>query len=219
VVPTDVADYDQVDAASDRIESELGPIDCWVNNAMTTTFARIRDLEAHEIARATNVTYLGQTNGALAALKRMRPPGARSTDSDCRDASSRARPDGDLTSQALSQNTRAARLAGGAPNAGYGTGGDSRLRILARRARRPSTQSRRSVALAGPMLQRSRQAAMAAQDNELRSCSRRENSGERRQRPPAPTDTIIGGVPGSLVGDRVHRPNRGVPCRISRPAM
>lgn len=73
VVPTDVADYDQVDAAADRIESELGPIDCWVNNAMTSIFARIRDLEAHEIARATNVTYLGQTNGALAALKRMRP--------------------------------------------------------------------------------------------------------------------------------------------------
>lgn len=73
VVPTDVADYDRVDAAAERVENELGPIECWVNNAMTTTFARIRDLEPDEIARATNVTYLGQVHGAIAALKRMRP--------------------------------------------------------------------------------------------------------------------------------------------------
>lgn len=73
VVPTDVADHDQVATAAERVENELGPIDCWVNNAMTTTFARIRDLEPHEIERTTAVTYLGQANGALVALERMRP--------------------------------------------------------------------------------------------------------------------------------------------------
>ena len=39
-VPADVADADQVEKAAARIESELGPIDVWVNNAMTTVFAR-----------------------------------------------------------------------------------------------------------------------------------------------------------------------------------
>ena len=38
-VPTDVADAEQVEAAAERIEKELGPIDVWVNNAMTTVFA------------------------------------------------------------------------------------------------------------------------------------------------------------------------------------
>jgi NAD(P)-dependent dehydrogenase (short-subunit alcohol dehydrogenase family) len=72
-IPTDVADYEQVRGAARRIEEELGPIDCWVNNAMATTFARIRDLDAKEVARATDVTYLGQVHGAFAALEHMRP--------------------------------------------------------------------------------------------------------------------------------------------------
>ena len=39
--PADVAEADQVESAAARIESELGPIDVWVNNAMTTVFARV----------------------------------------------------------------------------------------------------------------------------------------------------------------------------------
>ncbi len=42
VVPTDVADWDQVDAAASRTEVELGPIAVWVNGAMTTAFAWVR---------------------------------------------------------------------------------------------------------------------------------------------------------------------------------
>ena len=38
-VPTDVSQFDQVDAAARRVEEELGPIDVWVNDAMTTVFA------------------------------------------------------------------------------------------------------------------------------------------------------------------------------------
>ncbi|NHA69426.1 SDR family oxidoreductase [Phycicoccus flavus] len=72
-VSTDVSDHRQVDAAAERIEAELGPIDLWVNNAMTTVFARLRDIEAEEFERATRVTYLGQLHGALAALRYMRP--------------------------------------------------------------------------------------------------------------------------------------------------
>lgn len=68
----DVADMEQVEQAASRIEQELGPIEIWINNAMTTVFARVRDLTAHEIRRATEVTYLGQVHGTLAALNRMR---------------------------------------------------------------------------------------------------------------------------------------------------
>jgi NAD(P)-dependent dehydrogenase (short-subunit alcohol dehydrogenase family) len=72
-VPTDVAEHGQVEAAADEVESELGPIDVWVNNAMTTVFARFADIEPDEYARTTEVTYLGVVWGTMAALRRMRP--------------------------------------------------------------------------------------------------------------------------------------------------
>jgi short-subunit dehydrogenase len=71
-IPTDVANAEQVDAAAQRIEDELGPIGVWVNVAMATVFAPVSKLTAAEILRATEVTYLGQVYGMLAALKRMR---------------------------------------------------------------------------------------------------------------------------------------------------
>ncbi len=36
ILPVDVADAEQVQAAADRVERELGPIDIWVNNAMAS---------------------------------------------------------------------------------------------------------------------------------------------------------------------------------------
>jgi NAD(P)-dependent dehydrogenase (short-subunit alcohol dehydrogenase family) len=71
-VPTDVADADAVEAAADQVERELGPIDVWVNNAMTTVFAPFHEIEADEYRRATEVTYLGTVWGTMAALRRMR---------------------------------------------------------------------------------------------------------------------------------------------------
>jgi short-subunit dehydrogenase len=71
VVPTDVADHEQVEAAADRVEAELGPIDIWVNDAMATVFARFVDTSPEEFTRATQVTYLGTVYGTMAALKRM----------------------------------------------------------------------------------------------------------------------------------------------------
>jgi len=72
-VPTDVADAGQVEAAAARIETELGPIAVWVNNAMTTVFARVVDVTPAEFKRATEVTYLGTVYGTMAALRRMLP--------------------------------------------------------------------------------------------------------------------------------------------------
>ncbi len=72
-IPTDVADADAVHAAADRVEAELGPIDVWVNVAMATVFAPVSKLTAAEVQRGTDVTYLGQVHGMMAALQRMTP--------------------------------------------------------------------------------------------------------------------------------------------------
>jgi NAD(P)-dependent dehydrogenase (short-subunit alcohol dehydrogenase family) len=72
-IAVDVADADAVDAAAERVEQELGPIDVWVNDAMVTVFAPVSALEPAEFKRVTEVTYLGQVFGTMAALKRMRP--------------------------------------------------------------------------------------------------------------------------------------------------
>ena len=72
VLPLDVADADAVEAAADRTERELGPIDVWVNGAMTSTVAPVDQVTTHEIQRVTDVTYLGTVYGTQAALRRMR---------------------------------------------------------------------------------------------------------------------------------------------------
>ncbi|MFP5339563.1 MAG: SDR family oxidoreductase [Gammaproteobacteria bacterium] len=69
----DVADAAALDAAATRIEAELGPIEVWVNAAMATVFGPVATLSAEEIARVTEVTYLGSVHGILAALRCMRP--------------------------------------------------------------------------------------------------------------------------------------------------
>jgi NAD(P)-dependent dehydrogenase (short-subunit alcohol dehydrogenase family) len=73
VLPADVADCDQVDAAAERVERELGPIDVWVNNAMVSVFSPIVEMKPEEFRRVTDVTYHGVVHGTLAALKRMLP--------------------------------------------------------------------------------------------------------------------------------------------------
>jgi len=71
-IPTDVADPMAVEAAAERTETELGPIDVWVNVAMATVFSPVAKLTAEEVERGTKVTYLGQVHGMMSALKRMR---------------------------------------------------------------------------------------------------------------------------------------------------
>lgn len=73
VLPCDVADPRQVEAAAEEVEQKLGPIDIWVNNAMTSVFSPIKEMTAEEFKRVTEVTYLGYVYSSLSALKRMLP--------------------------------------------------------------------------------------------------------------------------------------------------
>jgi NAD(P)-dependent dehydrogenase (short-subunit alcohol dehydrogenase family) len=71
-IATDVSDPAAIEDAAERVEAELGPIDIWVNNAMATIFAPFERVSPEEFRRGTEVTYLGQVHGTMAALKRMR---------------------------------------------------------------------------------------------------------------------------------------------------
>jgi NAD(P)-dependent dehydrogenase (short-subunit alcohol dehydrogenase family) len=72
-IPADVAVHTEVDAAAACAEAELGPIDVWVNDAFTSVFARVIDIEPEEYRRVTEVSYLGFVYGTKAALARMLP--------------------------------------------------------------------------------------------------------------------------------------------------
>ncbi len=69
----DVADVERLEAAADEIEQRLGPIDIWINNAMTTVFAPTSEISPEEYRRVTEVTYLGYVHGTKIALERMTP--------------------------------------------------------------------------------------------------------------------------------------------------
>jgi NAD(P)-dependent dehydrogenase (short-subunit alcohol dehydrogenase family) len=71
-LPVDVAKAEEVEAAAQAIEEQLGPIDVWVNNAMVSVFSPVKEMTFDEFRRVTEVTYLGSVYGTLAALKRMR---------------------------------------------------------------------------------------------------------------------------------------------------
>ncbi len=67
----DVADAAAVEGAAEQVSKTFGSPDVWVNNAMTTVFAPLTEIEPNEYKRATEVTYLGCVYGTMAALKRM----------------------------------------------------------------------------------------------------------------------------------------------------
>ena len=69
----DVSDADAVFAAADQVQHAFGSIDVWINNAMATVFGAVTDISPAEFQRVTDVTYLGQVHGAMAALRHMRP--------------------------------------------------------------------------------------------------------------------------------------------------
>jgi NAD(P)-dependent dehydrogenase (short-subunit alcohol dehydrogenase family) len=71
-IETEIADAEQVEWAADRVEHELGPIDVWINNAMTTTVGTVDQITPDEFERVTAVCYLGYVWGTKAALARMR---------------------------------------------------------------------------------------------------------------------------------------------------
>ncbi|MFT0877992.1 SDR family oxidoreductase [Rhodopseudomonas sp. G2_2311] len=73
LIEADVADANAMLDAAARVESEFGPIDLWVNNAMVTVYGASVDLTPDEFHQVTKVSYLGQVHGTLAALRHMRP--------------------------------------------------------------------------------------------------------------------------------------------------
>jgi NAD(P)-dependent dehydrogenase (short-subunit alcohol dehydrogenase family) len=73
VLPTDVADPDQVERAAAAVGDHFGPIDIWVNDAFCSVFSPARAMTPADYKRVTEVTYLGFVHGTLAALKRMLP--------------------------------------------------------------------------------------------------------------------------------------------------
>ncbi len=73
VIPIDVSDSEAVEKAATLIENNLGDIDIWINNAMVSVFGPLKKMNADEFKRVTEVTYLGQVYGTMAALKRMLP--------------------------------------------------------------------------------------------------------------------------------------------------
>ncbi len=72
-IPLDMADDAAVEAATLRIEMELGPIGIWVNNAMVNVWGEFLDIPEAEFRRVTEVGYFGYVNGTRAALRRMKP--------------------------------------------------------------------------------------------------------------------------------------------------
>ena len=73
VLAADVSDAHAVDAAAEKLESEFGPIDVWVNDAMATVFSPVTEIPPEEFRRVTEVSYLGYVWGTQAALRRMIP--------------------------------------------------------------------------------------------------------------------------------------------------
>jgi NAD(P)-dependent dehydrogenase (short-subunit alcohol dehydrogenase family) len=71
-LPVDVADADAVFAATEQVESQLGPIDTWVNVAFTSVFAPFDKISPDEYRRVTEVTYLGYVYATMAVLRHMK---------------------------------------------------------------------------------------------------------------------------------------------------
>ncbi len=69
----DVSDADQVFAAAEKIEADVGPVDVWVNVAFTSVFSPFEKITPEEYRRVTDVSYLGYVYATMAALKYMKP--------------------------------------------------------------------------------------------------------------------------------------------------
>jgi NAD(P)-dependent dehydrogenase (short-subunit alcohol dehydrogenase family) len=70
---TDVSSLEQLRAAAQRVERELGPIDVWVNCAFVGALRFFWDTDDAGFRRITDVTYMGFVNGTRVALEHMRP--------------------------------------------------------------------------------------------------------------------------------------------------
>jgi short-subunit dehydrogenase len=73
VLPTDVSQFEQVEAAAQATEKEFGPIDLWINNAMVSMYSPFMKMTADEFRHIVEVTFLGVVHGTHCALARMMP--------------------------------------------------------------------------------------------------------------------------------------------------
>ena len=72
-VPTDVSQFEQVQAAANAAEREFGPIDLWINNAMVSMYSPFIKMSPEEFKHIVEVTFLGNVYGTQCALQRMMP--------------------------------------------------------------------------------------------------------------------------------------------------
>jgi NAD(P)-dependent dehydrogenase (short-subunit alcohol dehydrogenase family) len=75
ILQCDVSDSTSVSAAADEVARAWGGIGLWINNAMATIFSPFAEITPEEFRRVTEVTYLGQVYGTMAALRHMREAG------------------------------------------------------------------------------------------------------------------------------------------------
>jgi NAD(P)-dependent dehydrogenase (short-subunit alcohol dehydrogenase family) len=74
-VVCDVADPEQVRHVAEVAEETYGRVDTWANVAATSVYAKFEDTTPEEFRRVTEVNYLGQVHGVLAALPALRRAG------------------------------------------------------------------------------------------------------------------------------------------------
>src|SRR4051794_26265333 len=67
VLPTDVSQFDQVEAAAKAVEDHFGPIDVWINDAMVSMYSPFMQMKPEEFKHIVEVTFLGQVYGTHCA--------------------------------------------------------------------------------------------------------------------------------------------------------
>ncbi len=74
-VPTDVAEWGQVQTLAERAVETFGRIDTWVNGAAVSAYGLVEDLTVEEIRQVIEVDLLGQVHGVKAVLPHLRRQG------------------------------------------------------------------------------------------------------------------------------------------------
>jgi short-subunit dehydrogenase len=71
IAPADVSQFEQVEAAAEIAERDLGPVDLWINNAMVSMYSPFMEMTPEEFKHVVEVTFLGVVHGTRSALNRM----------------------------------------------------------------------------------------------------------------------------------------------------
>jgi short-subunit dehydrogenase len=74
-VPTDVAEYDEVEALAAEAQRQYGRFDVWVNNAGVLLLGRIDEAPVEDFERVVDTNLLGTAYGSRVAVKHFRNRG------------------------------------------------------------------------------------------------------------------------------------------------